>query len=113
MDLNIKTREYTTVAEVSGPLMIVEGVEGVAYGEIVDIVTPNGEARRGQVLEVREGIAVVQVFEGTSDLNTSTTKIRFTGETAHLGVSLTCSEEYLEVQENLLTADLKSFQKKN
>src|SRR5665648_314001 len=88
MDSNIKTREYTTVAEVSGPLMIVEGVEGVAYGEIVDITTPNGDARRGQVLEVREGIAVVQVFEGTSDLNTSTTKIRFTGETAHLGVSL-------------------------
>lgn len=87
MALNIKTREYTTVAEVSGPLMIVEGVEGVAYNEIVDIVTPAGENRRGQVLEVREGLAVIQVFEGTSDLNTSTTKIRFTGETAHLGVS--------------------------
>ncbi len=88
MDINIKTREYTTVSEVAGPLMIVEGVEGVSYGEIVDIETPSGEARRGQVLEVREDLAVVQVFEGTSDLNTSTTKVRFTGETAKLGVSL-------------------------
>jgi V/A-type H+/Na+-transporting ATPase subunit B len=87
MNVNIKTREYTTVTEVAGPLMIVEGVEGVAYSEIVEIETPNGEHRRGQVLEVREDLAVVQVFEGTSDLNTSTTKIRFTGETAKIGVS--------------------------
>jgi len=68
--------------------MIVEGVEGVAYSEIVEIETPTGEKRRGQVLEVREDLAVVQVFEGTSDLNTETTKIRFTGETAKIGVSL-------------------------
>ncbi len=88
MEANIKTREYTTVSEVSGPLMIVEGVEGVAYSEIVNIETPNGDMRRGQVLEVRGNIAVIQVFEGTSDLNTSTTKVRFTGETARIGVSL-------------------------
>jgi len=88
MNINIKTREYTTVSKVTGPLMIVEGIEGVAYGEIADIETPSGERRRGQVLEVREGLAVVQVFEGTSNLNTSTTKVRFTGETAKLGVSL-------------------------
>ncbi|MDP3065927.1 MAG: V-type ATP synthase subunit B, partial [Methanobacteriaceae archaeon] len=60
----------------------------VAYSEMVDIETPTGEKKRGQVLEVREGLAVVQVFEGTSDLNTSTTKVRFTGETARIGVSL-------------------------
>jgi V/A-type H+/Na+-transporting ATPase subunit B len=88
MNANIKTREYTTVSEVAGPLMIVEGVEGVAYSEIVDIETPSGEMRRGQVLEVKDDIAVVQVFEGTRDLNTSTTKVRFTGQTAHIGVSL-------------------------
>ena len=88
MNVNIKTREYTTVTEVAGPLMIVEGVEGVAYSEIVEIETPSGEHRRGQVLEVKEDLAVVQVFEGTSDLNTATTKIRFTGETAKIGVSL-------------------------
>ena len=88
MSANIKTREYTTVSEVAGPLMIVEGVEGVAYSEIVDIETPSGEMRRGEVLEVKGDLAVVQVFEGTRDLNTSTTKVRFTGETAHIGVSL-------------------------
>lgn len=88
MNGNIKTREYTTVSEVAGPLMIVEGVEGVAYSEIVDIETPTGEMRRGQVLEVKGDIAVVQVFEGTSDLNTATTKVRFTGETAKIGVSI-------------------------
>ncbi|KZX15890.1 V-type sodium ATPase subunit B [Methanobrevibacter cuticularis] len=88
MNTNIKTREYTTVSEVAGPLMIVEGVEGVAYSEIVEIETPNGEHRRGQVLEVRKDVAVVQVFEGTSDLNTKTTKTRFTGQTAKIGVSL-------------------------
>ena len=87
MNTNIKTREYTTVSEVSGPLMIVEGVEGVAYNEIVEIETPNGEHRSGQVLEVKEDVAVVQVFEGTSDLNTKDTKTRFTGETAKIGVS--------------------------
>ncbi len=88
MNINIKTREYTTLTEVAGPLMIVEGVEGVSYSEIVEIVTPSGENRRGQVLEVKEDLAVVQVFEGTSDLDISTTKVRFTGETAKIGVSL-------------------------
>ncbi|MDD5959550.1 MAG: ATP synthase subunit B [Methanobrevibacter wolinii] len=87
MNTDIKTKEYTTVTEVSGPLMIVEGVEGVAYNEIVEIETPAGEHRTGQVLEVKEDIAVVQVFEGTSDLNTKNTKTRFTGETAKIGVS--------------------------
>ena len=87
MNTNIKTREYTTVTEVSGPLMVVEGVEGVAYNEIVDIETPNGEKRSGQVLEVRNDVAVVQVFEGTDDLNTKNTKTRFTGRTAKIGVS--------------------------
>ena len=65
MNTNIKTREYTTVSEVSGPLMVVEGVEGVGYNEIVDIETPTGEKRSGQVLEVTKDVAVIQVFEGT------------------------------------------------
>ncbi|WP_295722953.1 V-type ATP synthase subunit B [uncultured Methanobrevibacter sp.] len=87
MNTDIKTREYTTVTEVAGPLMVVEGVEGVAYNEMVDIETPAGEKRSGQVLEVRDDIAVIQVFEGTQDLNTKTTKTRFTGSTAKIGVS--------------------------
>ena len=87
MNADIKTREYTTVSEVSGPLVVVEGVEGVAYNEIVEIEAPTGEHRRGQVLEVKDDVAVVQVFEGTTDLNTLNTKVRFTGETAKIGVS--------------------------
>ena len=86
-DIDVKTKEYTTVAEVSGPLMMVEGVEGVAFNEIVDIETPDGSMRTGQVLEVKDDLAVVQVFEGTSDLNTESTKVRFTGETAKIGLS--------------------------
>lgn len=88
MSADIKTREYTSVSEVSGPLLIVEGVEDAAYGEIVEIETPGGETRKGQVLEIYRNRAVVQVFEGTGDLNTQTTKVRFTGETAKLGVSM-------------------------
>ncbi|MBW9224031.1 ATP synthase subunit B [Methanothermococcus sp. SCGC AD-155-E23] len=80
--------EYTSVSSIAGPLLIVEGVKGVAYGEIVEIITPSGEKRTGQVLEVREDIAVVQVFEGTTGLSTDRTRVRFTGETAKIGVSL-------------------------
>ena len=84
---DIKTREYTSVSEVYGPLVVVDGVEGVAYGEVVDIQTPGGDKRRGQVLESREGIAIIQVFEGTRGIDTSGTKVRFTGEIMKLPVS--------------------------
>ena len=82
------TREYTTVREVAGPLMVVEGVEDVAYGEIVDVVIPDGSTKRGQVLESRKGVAVVQVFEGTSGIDTLSTKVRFTGDIMRMPVSM-------------------------
>ena len=84
----IKIREYTSVGEVSGPLIVVQGVEGAAYGEVVEIETPSGDKRKGQVLEARSDAAVVQVFEGTSGLDTSGTKVRFTGETMKIPVSI-------------------------
>jgi len=87
-DEAVKSREYLTVAKVSGPLMIVEGVSGVAYGEVVEIVTPDGEAKRGQVLDAYQDRAVVQVYEGTTGIDTSRTRVRFTGETIKLGVGL-------------------------
>jgi len=87
-DEAVKSREYLTVAKVSGPLMIVEGVSGVAYGEVVEIVTPDGEAKRGQVLDAYQDRAVVQVYEGTTGIDTSHTRVRFTGETIKLGVGL-------------------------
>jgi len=87
MNADIKTREYRTVKEVAGPLMVVEGVEGVAYGEVVRIRTGKGEERTGQVLESREGLSIVQVFEGTAGIDTKDTTVRFTGDTMKLAVS--------------------------
>jgi len=83
-----KGLEYLSVREVSGPLLFVEGVKGVAYGEVVEILTPAGERRRGQVLDAREGMAVVQVYEGTGGIDTSRTRVRFTGETLKFGVGM-------------------------
>ncbi len=80
-------KEYTSVSEVSGPLMIVENVKEVAYAELVQVTTPSGEKRLGQVLEVREDKVIVQLFEGTSGIDTKNTKVRFIGETMKLGVS--------------------------
>lgn len=79
--------EYTTIKEISGPLLFVESVRGVGYGELARIKTPSGEERRGQVLEIGGGIAVVQVFEGTTGLDVGKTRVRFTGETVKLPVS--------------------------
>src|SRR5438552_17892549 len=79
--------EYTTIREIAGPLLFVESVRGVGYGELARIRTPSGEERRGQVLEIGGGIAVVQVFEGTTGLDVAKTRIRFTGETVKLPVS--------------------------
>jgi len=87
MAIDIKTKEYKTVREVAGPILVVEGVEGVAFGEVVRIKTPDGENRLGQVLESSKDIAVVQVFEGTSGIDTSETSVRFTGEIMRLAVS--------------------------
>jgi len=87
MKADIKTREYKTVKEVAGPLMVVEGVEDVAFGEVVRIRTGTGEERNGQVLESREDLSIVQVFEGTSGIDTENTSVRFIGDTMKLSVS--------------------------
>lgn len=80
-------KEFSTIKEVAGPLLIVEGIEKPAYGELVEVITPSGEQRNGQVLEAAEGMAVVQVFEGTRDLSTKGTRVRFLGESIRLPVS--------------------------
>ncbi|MBN1538716.1 MAG: V-type ATP synthase subunit B [Candidatus Thermoplasmatota archaeon] len=82
-----KEIEYSTVTEVSGPLMVVEGVQGVSYMEVVKIRAPDGKIRLGQVLEARLDRAIIQVFEGTKGINTSSTSVRFTGETMKIAVS--------------------------
>lgn len=83
----MKGMSYTTVREVSGPLMIVEGVEGVGYGEVVKIKTTQAESRLGQVLEVGDDVAVVQVFEGTRGLDTKGTSVQFTGKPMEIGIT--------------------------
>ena len=83
----MKEIKYTTVSEIAGPLMIVEGVKEVGYGEIVKIIEASGKERLGQVLEAGEGKAVIQVFEGTRGLDTKNTSVIFTGKPMEIGVS--------------------------
>jgi len=80
-------KEYRTVTQIAGPLVFVEGVSGVGYNEIVEVTLPDGEKKKGQVLEVSEGIAVVQIFGTTTGLDTRRTSVKFLGETMKLGVS--------------------------
>ena len=80
-------KEYKTIREVVGPLMLVEGVEGVKYNELVDIVCASGETRRGKVLEVNRDKAVVQLFENSQGLQIATSKARFLGHSQELAVS--------------------------
>ncbi len=82
-----KEIEYTTVSEVSGPLMIVKDIKDVSYNEVVRIKTSSGEERTGQVLEAFMDKAIIQVFEGTKGLDTHKTSARFIGETMKLGLS--------------------------
>jgi len=80
-------KEYRTVRELVGPLMLVEEVEGVKYGELVEIELASGEIRRGRVLEVNGDIALVQLFEGPTGLDLYESKVRFLGKSIELGVS--------------------------
>ncbi|NLY66050.1 MAG: V-type ATP synthase subunit B [Tissierellia bacterium] len=80
-------KEYQTVTEVVGPLMLVEGVEGIKFEELVEIEIQTGEKRRGRVLEVDGDKALVQLFEGSSGINLKNTKVRFLGRPLELGVS--------------------------
>ncbi|QQG48099.1 MAG: V-type ATP synthase subunit B [archaeon] len=79
--------EYSKVAEIRGPLLVVDGVERAAFDELVEIDDGSGKKRLARVLETGFGKAVVQVFEGTSGLSVSGTKARFLGKTMQLPVS--------------------------
>src|SRR5574344_515013 len=80
-------KEYKTVTEVVGPLMLVEGVEGVNFEELVDIKLQTGEHRRGRVIEVDKNRAMVQLFEGSTGINLESTSVRFLGRPLELAVS--------------------------
>src|SRR3989344_8408186 len=81
------TTAYKTIKDVTGPLLIVEQVDGVTYDELCEIELSDGSRRLGKVLEAKTGRAVVQLFESTQGVTTEGTKIRFLGRTFQLGVS--------------------------
>lgn len=80
-------KEYRTIQEVAGPLMMVRDVENVSYDELGEIELANGEVRRCKVLEVNGGNALVQLFESSTGINLSNSKVRFLGHSMELGVS--------------------------
>ena len=80
-------KEYRTIREISGPLMIVKNVEGVTYDELAEIELPSGETRRCKVLEVDRDRAVVQLFDSSSGINLAESKVRFLGHGMQLAVS--------------------------
>ncbi len=84
-------KEYNTIREVVGPLMLVEGVKGVKYNELVEIEQADGEKRMGKVLEVEGDKAMVQLFESSNGLQIHTAKARFLGR----GIELSVSEDML------------------
>lgn len=84
-------KEYRNIREVAGPLMLIEGVEGVTYNELGEIVLESGEIRQCKVLEANGDKALVQLFESAAGINLSTSKVRFKGR----GIELAVSEEML------------------
>lgn len=80
-------REYRTIQEVAGPLMLVKDVEGVAYNELGEIELTNGEVRRCKVLEIDGSNALVQLFDSAAGINLSNSKVRFLGRSMELAVS--------------------------
>ena len=80
-------QEYRPIQEVAGPLMLVRDVEGVTYDELGEIELASGEKRRCRVLEIDGGNALVQLFESSTGINLSNSRVRFLGRSMELGVS--------------------------
>ncbi len=80
-------KEYRTIQEVAGPLMLVKGVEGVTYNELGEIELENGEKRRCRILEINGTDVLVQLFESSTGINLSNSKVRFHGRQMELPVS--------------------------
>lgn len=80
-------KQYKTIKEISGPLLVVEGISGVKYEEMVEIELSDGSKRKGRVLEISENKAVVQMFEEAQGLEVEGSKATFLGKTMEIGVS--------------------------
>ncbi|TES92559.1 MAG: V-type ATP synthase subunit B [Candidatus Cloacimonadota bacterium] len=81
-------KDYLTITNISGPLLIVDKVNDIKFGELVEIFLPDGDKRKGQVLEVNRSTALIQVLEGTSGIDIDKSKVRFLGREIELGVSM-------------------------
>ena len=81
-------KEYRTIQEIAGPLMLVQNVQGVTYGELAEIRLQSGEIRRCKVLEVDGDNALVQLFESSAGINLANSSVRFLGHGIELGVSI-------------------------
>jgi len=80
-------KEYKTIKEVAGPLMLVTDVENVTYGELAEIRLPNGEKRNCKVLEINGNNALLQLFDSAQGINLASSTVRFSGRAVELGVS--------------------------
>ena len=81
-------KEYRTIEEVAGPLMLVKNVENVNYNDLGEIELADGEVRRCKVLEINGTDALVQLFDSSAGINLSNSKVRFLGRSMELGVSV-------------------------
>ena len=79
-------REYKTIEEVAGPLMLVKKVDGVKYDELGEIELPGGEVRRCRVLEINGSNVLVQLFDSAQGINIANSKVRFSGHGMQLPV---------------------------
>ncbi len=79
--------EYLGLKEVTGSLVVLQGVKDVAYEEMVDIKLTNGELRTGRVIDIKDDVAVVQIFEGTTGISSSNTRSRFLGKALEIPLS--------------------------
>jgi V/A-type H+-transporting ATPase subunit B len=79
--------EYSGVSRISGPIIIIENVRNVGYDELVEVITPSGETRLGKVVDITRKIAVVQVFEGTTGLSSTKTRVHFLGKPLETPIS--------------------------
>lgn len=106
-------KEYRSIQEVAGPLMVVSGVEGVTYDELGEIELANGEIRKCKVLEVNGDTALVQLFESATGINLAESKVRFLGKSLDFGVSPDILGRVFDGMATPLTAARLSFPKKD
>ena len=95
--------EYMGLNNIQGPLAVIEGVDDTFYEEMVTVTLDNGEKRIGRVIEISGDKAVIQVFEGTSNLSLTNTKTKFMGEPMRLPLSKEMPDDFLQISSTLYT----------